>query len=352
MPAPDNITAAQLPRLLGTPDTPRVLDVRTEEDFASDPRTLPGSLRRDFRTAADWGAVVGPGPLAVVCQSGPQLGQGVAAWLRHLGTPAGTLEGGFEAWTGAGNLLARPDHLPRRDGQGRTVWVTRGRPKIDRIVCPWLIRRFVDPAAAFLFVAPSGAASAADRFGTTPFAVEGVFWSHGGELRTLRHGRGVMMRRTALWAAVLGGLALGSARAQTPGADPEWRNTIAEILGKPGTDMPGGIDRVALPRTSLQVTLDGVPIRPAFALGSWAALLEHGGQMVAMGDLVLPEREVVPVMRRLAAEGLEATAPHNPLPRAQPATMYLHVAGASDVRTATTALGAALDRTNSSPAGG
>ena len=71
--------------------------------------------------------------------------------------------------------------LPARDPQGRTVWVTRERPKIDRIACPWLIRRFVDPAAVFLFVAPPEVQAVAERFAATPFDIEGVFWSHRGE---------------------------------------------------------------------------------------------------------------------------------------------------------------------------
>jgi hypothetical protein len=76
--------------------------------------------------------------------------------------------------------------LPPRDAQGRTVWVTRSRPKIDRIACPWLIRRFVDPHAVFLFVTPSEVTGVAERFGATPFDIEGagIFWSHRGELCT------------------------------------------------------------------------------------------------------------------------------------------------------------------------
>jgi hypothetical protein len=71
--------------------------------------------------------------------------------------------------------------LPPRDPQGRTVWVTRERPKIDRIACPWLIRRFVDPSAVFLFVAPGEVLGVAERFGAAPFDIEGVYWSHRGE---------------------------------------------------------------------------------------------------------------------------------------------------------------------------
>jgi hypothetical protein len=68
------------------------------------------------------------------------------------------------------------------EGDGLMKWITRERPKIDRIACPWLIRRFVDPRAVFLFVEPSEVLAVAERFAATPFDVEGVFWSHRGEL--------------------------------------------------------------------------------------------------------------------------------------------------------------------------
>ncbi len=74
-----------------------------------------------------------------------------------------------------------PQEPAPADDQGRTVWVTRARPKVDRIACQWLIRRFVDPQAVFLFVAPSEVEAVADRFSATPFDVDGVFWSHRGE---------------------------------------------------------------------------------------------------------------------------------------------------------------------------
>jgi hypothetical protein len=71
-----------------------------------------------------------------------------------------------------------------RDKDSHSVWVTRARPKIDRIACPWLIRRFVDPGAVFLLVAPQEVEAVADRFCATPFDVENVFWSHRGDLCT------------------------------------------------------------------------------------------------------------------------------------------------------------------------
>lgn len=125
--------------------------------------------------------------------------------------------------------------------------------------------------------------------------------------------------------------ALAQGRGEQAGPPrPDWRHLVASVLGKPGIEMPGGVYRVALPRTDLRVTVDGVAIRPGFALGSWLGFHEHGGRLMVMGDLVLLESELAPVMRRLAASGIEVTALHNHLLRAQPSTMYLHVAGTGE----------------------
>jgi hypothetical protein len=129
----------------------------------------------------------------------------------------------------------------------------------------------------------------------------------------------------------------------TPNAD--WRRAVDDVLGKPGTEQPGSVWRVSLPRTDLKVTLDGVEIRPGLALGSWLAFREHGQTLMVMGDLVLLETEIAPVMRRLAEGGIEITALHNHLLRAQPATMYLHVGGHGDATRLTTALRHALQET-------
>src|SRR5215216_254431 len=106
-----------------------------------------------------------------------------------------------------------------------------------------------------------------------------------------------------------------------------WQQEIASGLGKPGTEMPGGIYRVGLPRTDLKVTLDGVEIKPALALGSWLAFKSMGSEVMVMGDLVLTEDEINPVLKRLEDGGVEITALHNHLLRASPATMYMHVHG-------------------------
>ena len=184
MPSVTAITATQLSRLIGLPQAPALVDVRIDDDYRADPRLLPGSSRHDFRTVEQWAPRYLGKSVVVVCQKGQKLSEGAAAWLRHGGIDAQTLEGGFEAWKKAGELLVRTDKLPPRDEQGRTVWVTRTRPKVDRIACPWLIRRFIDPNAVFLFVQPSEVPAVAERFNATPFDIEGVFWSHRGETCT------------------------------------------------------------------------------------------------------------------------------------------------------------------------
>ena len=112
-------------------------------------------------------------------------------------------------------------------------------------------------------------------------------------------------------------------------ADSDWAR-VGEALGKPGTEMPGGVYRIGLPRTDLKVTLDGVDIKPGFALGGWVAFEKMGGQSMVMGDLVLTGDEVSPVMQKLLEGGIQVTALHNHLLRNQPFTMYMHVMGMGD----------------------
>src|ERR1700740_2107341 len=122
----------------------------------------------------------------------------------------------------------------------------------------------------------------------------------------------------------------------------DWQGQVGEALGKAGATTPGGIYRVGLPRTDLKVTLDGVELKPGFALGSWLAFEKMGDQGMVMGDLVLTMDEVTPVMTKLAAGGIEVTALHNHLLRNQPFTMYMHVQGNGDPVKLATALHTAL----------
>jgi hypothetical protein len=151
-----------------------------------------------------------------------------------------------------------------------------------------------------------------------------------------------MIKTAMISLAVVASLATASpARAQG-----SW-DKVAAALGKSGTEMPGGVYRVGLPRTDLHVVLDGVEIKPALALGSWLAFKGTGTDTMVMGDLVLTESEISPVMKQLLAGGIDITALHNHLLRAQPATLYMHVLGHGDPVKLATALheGLALSQT-------
>jgi hypothetical protein len=132
------------------------------------------------------------------------------------------------------------------------------------------------------------------------------------------------LRQLALAALLVGAPGISVA------ADGDWQVQVGETLGKTGVAAPGGIYRVGLPRTDLKVTLDGIELKPGFALGGWLAFEKMGAAGMVMGDLVLTENEVNPVMTKLAAAGIEVTALHNHLLRNQPFTLYMHVLGRGD----------------------
>lgn len=229
MPSPTTISVEKLARLIGTPNCPALIDVRIDEDFDSEPLLIPSSFRRPHDRVQEWGGSITSPSVVAICHGGKKLSEGVAAWLRYMGKPAEALEGGNEAWVAA-NLPTVPSaKVPKPDAAGRTVWVTRARPKIDRIACPWLIRRFVDPQAAFLFVAPQEVEAVAERFGATPFDVENVFWSHRGELCTFD----VMVEQFRLATAPLLKLATIVRAADTARLDlaPEAAGLLAASLG-------------------------------------------------------------------------------------------------------------------------
>jgi len=112
-------------------------------------------------------------------------------------------------------------------------------------------------------------------------------------------------------------------------AEDDW-SKVGAALGKPGTVMQGGVYRVGLPRSDLHVSVDGIVLKPTLALGGWLAFKTMGNEAMVMGDLVLTEDEVNPVMSRLEESGIEITALHNHLLRATPNTMYMHVFGEGD----------------------
>ncbi|HSH80444.1 MAG TPA: DUF1259 domain-containing protein, partial [Herpetosiphonaceae bacterium] len=125
-------------------------------------------------------------------------------------------------------------------------------------------------------------------------------------------------------------IALVAALAASPAcAAPDWAR-VDNALGRSGAEQLDGVRRYSFPRSDLTVTLDGVQIRPALALGSWLAFQPAGNEAMLMGDLVLLESEVNPVMSRLLESGLTVTALHNHLLRSSPATIYMHVHGHGD----------------------
>lgn len=121
----------------------------------------------------------------------------------------------------------------------------------------------------------------------------------------------------------------------------DWA-AVDRALGRPGKDQPDGVRRYAFPRSDLSVQLDGVPIKPALALGGWLAFQPMSTGSVVMGDLVLAPEEVNPVMSALLNGGIQITALHNHLLRASPQTVYMHVRGQGDAAKLAGTLRAAL----------
>jgi rhodanese-related sulfurtransferase len=166
------ITPAELARALISDRPPLVIDVRRRERFMESPVMVQGALRRDPDAIGQWKDALPADVSGIVayCVHGHEVSQGAA---RALG--GHYLEGGIEAWKAAGGtLMAKPSGASTR-------WVTRERPKIDRIACPWLVRRFVDADAAFLYVPPSQVLAAAQANAATPYDVPDVAFSHAGE---------------------------------------------------------------------------------------------------------------------------------------------------------------------------
>lgn len=156
----------------------------------------------------------------------------------------------------------------------------------------------------------------------------------------------VVTRAASLAAVVLcASLSAAPALAQASGAQPssDWA-TLDEAFGRKGAAQPGGVIKYSFPRSDLQVTAGGVAVKPALALGSWVAFKRvAGGHTMAMGDLVLGEDEVGPVMRALQAGGVEQTALHNHVLHEAPRVMYMHISAHGDAakiaQTVRTALG-------------
>jgi rhodanese-related sulfurtransferase len=172
-------TSSDLAKVAGTARAPLLIDVRREETFDTANDMIAGAIRRSPDNIDHWhGDLPERRPVVVYCVHGEQVSQGVALALRNKGIGASYLSGGIAAWVEQKLPVRRKreneEHSPSK-------WVTRERPKIDRIACPWVIRRFIDPTATFMYVPADRVLAIAKDTGATPYDVAGVEFTHEGD---------------------------------------------------------------------------------------------------------------------------------------------------------------------------
>ncbi|MGL4634403.1 MAG: chromate resistance protein ChrB domain-containing protein [Beijerinckiaceae bacterium] len=176
------ISPADLAFQLGGASAPQIVDVRLADDHAANPFDIPGSIHRSETEVESWAAQLDcTRPVVVTCHRGFKVSQAVVAKLRARNWQASSLMGGNVAWKEAGLPLLDRTRLQAAGIKEGTVFVTRRRPKIDRAACPWLITRFIDPAATFLYVEPDQVMAVAQRTGGIPYDIPDVAISHVGE---------------------------------------------------------------------------------------------------------------------------------------------------------------------------
>lgn len=173
-----SISARQLLELRGSAQPPLLIDVRREAAFRSAPDMAAGALRRDPATIAQWAdSLPKSAQIAVYCVHGHEVSQNAARALRDRGYAARFVEDGLEEGLKMAGIttLAKPKDAATR-------WITRERPKVDRIACPWLIRRFIDPGAEFLYVPSKEVKTRAAELQAIPYDVPDVEFTHDGPL--------------------------------------------------------------------------------------------------------------------------------------------------------------------------
>jgi rhodanese-related sulfurtransferase len=193
--ASPSISPEQFAATLGRPDAPLVLDVRREERFRESDRMLPRARRCPPEDVARFAASRAPGDVLVYCVHGHEVVQEAAQTLRAAGWNASFLAGGIEggedgvdppAAVAAWRAQALPTMRKRPDlgvtGEQPSRWITRERPKIDRIACPWLVHRFIDPDAEFFYVPADRVFEEAQRQQAIAYDIPGAPISHEGEL--------------------------------------------------------------------------------------------------------------------------------------------------------------------------
>jgi rhodanese-related sulfurtransferase len=239
------IPVDELKERIGTAEAPLVYDVRRRETFDAASRILPAARWHRHTSASEW-AEAFPLAASVVCYCthGHNVSQLAVAALRERGIDARTLAGGIEAWQKANGPTILKAALPGRDEDRPSRWVTRIRPKIDRIACPWLIRRFIDREAEFLFVEPAYVADVASELGAIAYDIDGVELSHVGPTCTFD----TLIDRFGLTDPALEYLRLVVRGADTACLDlaPEAAGLLAVSLGISAAS--GGDDRAAVER--------------------------------------------------------------------------------------------------------
>lgn len=216
-------------RLVGTPEAPLFVDVRKAEDFAASDHFIPGSIRWDYH-ATDVNPALPSGKNVVAyCVKGAHVGVTGAEKLRAQQHDATFLEGGLRAWTAAGAIAVkkRPDFGVT--GESTSRWVTRARPKIDRIACPWLVRRFIDPSAQFFYVPTDEVFAFAKDNNAVAYDIPGAPLEHDGPLCSFDN----FLRAFELKSAALDRLATIVRGADTNALDlaPQSAGLLAVSLG-------------------------------------------------------------------------------------------------------------------------
>jgi rhodanese-related sulfurtransferase len=179
---PRKLSPKELIRLIGTDQCPHLVDVRRRPVYEAAPRRIAGAVWRDHMKTDGWLPQFCDGRLIVVyCIHGHNVSEIAAAKLAAAGVDVAMLEGGIEAFEAAGGPAVATQVSGFSLTQAPSVWVTRERPKIDRVACPWLIRRFIDPYSVFHFVTEAWVKDVAEELDATPFDVDGVHFSHRGE---------------------------------------------------------------------------------------------------------------------------------------------------------------------------
>ena len=251
------ISADELRSKISAADAPIVYDVCRADKYCTFDRTIPTARWREHTKVNDWARDIPYGASVVLaCVHGHNVSQLATSALREKGIDARALAGGGEGWKAAGHPTIIKAAMPGRDEDKPSRWVTRVRPKIDRIACPWLIRRFIDRDAEFHFVEPAYVIDVAKEMGGIPYDIDGVEITHDGPLCSFD----TIIQRFGIVDTALDTVALIVRGADTARMDlaPEAAGLLAVSLGI--SQLSGGDDRGALAR--------GFPVYDA--LYAWA----------------------------------------------------------------------------------